>query len=146
VRPHTGVAFAGISWQPIQRCSTGCATTSPWPSCRRFPTFHLRSVTTLPSTCRPSFTCATTGGARLESFGSQIDSNTRICSFLCQDPTSYALSIGSDDDFAIIGAYAMQGQVWMSTFCASPPLIPAQEVIFDRANSRVGFARASAPC
>ena len=32
-------------------------------------------------------------------------------SFLCADPVSYALSIGADDDFAIIGAYAMQGQV-----------------------------------
>jgi hypothetical protein len=66
-------------------------------------------------------------------------------SFLCQDATSFALSIGADDDFAIIGAYAMQGQVRVS-FLFAPPLIPAQEVIFDRADSRIGFARATAPC
>jgi hypothetical protein len=69
-------------------------------------------------------------------------------SFLCPDPVSYALSIGADDDFAIIGAYAMQGQVLFFFFKASHSAadFASQEVIFDRANSRIGFARATTAC
>ena len=71
---------------------------------------------------------------------------------------SYALSIGADDDFAIVGAYAMQGQVLLRSLnamhvhlIACPQVLVwvdslPQEVIFDRANSRIGFAPASSPC